>query len=371
MFTDDLTKLQNTIENSKDIIMSEEHTKMAFIIPFIQILGYDVFNPLEVIPEYTCDFGTKKGEKVDYCIMNGKQPYILIECKDCRNKLTQDNISQLFRYYSVSSAKIAILTNGIDYMLFTDSVETNKMDSDPFYKFNILSISSEDIHIIKMLAKENINDNSITSYSKIALFSSEVDSWINSEKNALSRDFINFLKKKINTYRLPNEEISRIVISKLFSENSILISNNKDKVSSDVIVDDKPKKTKTAKGTSGTFVFSDKSIKTAITGSKLVHISINGVASDISSALEVLTFTIDYCLDKLGYDSNTFIAKMMENDEVLFSSDYGDTLSTREYRGLYFRRSISASDIIKHCIIILEIMNVDLSKCYLSMTSRT
>lgn len=222
MFIDDLTKLQNNIENSKDIIMSEEHTKMAFIVPFIQILGYDVFNPLEVIPEYTCDFGTKKGEKVDYCIMNGKQPYILVECKDCRNKLTQDNISQLFRYYSVSSARIAILTNGIDYMLFTDSVETNKMDSDPFYRFNILSISSEDIHIIKMLAKENINDNSISSYSKIALFRSEVDNWINSEKNALSRDFINFIKKKINTYNLPNEEISRIVISKLFQEGTSL-----------------------------------------------------------------------------------------------------------------------------------------------------
>lgn len=36
MFIDDLTKLQNNIENSKDIIMSEEHTKMAFIVPLFR-----------------------------------------------------------------------------------------------------------------------------------------------------------------------------------------------------------------------------------------------------------------------------------------------------------------------------------------------
>ena len=367
MFIDGLTKLQNNIENSKDIIMSEEHTKMAFIVPFIQILGYDVFNPLEVIPEYTCDFGTKKGEKVDYCIMNGKQPYILVECKDCRNKLTQDNISQLFRYYSVSSARIAILTNGIDYMLFTDSIETNKMDSDPFYRFNILSISSEDIHIIKMLAKENINDNSISSYSKIALFRSEVDNWINSEKNALSRDFINFIKKKINTYSLPNEEISRIVISKLFQEDTSLDCNK----NTLTVENESHKRIRTAKGTSGTFTFNSEDIKTAVTGSKLTHISINGVDSDISSALDIITFTLDYCLDKLGYNSNSFVAKMMENNEILFSCTGNNDSTTREYRGIYFKRSLSASGIVKHCIKILVIMNIDLNKCSLSMISRT
>lgn len=166
---------------------------MAYIVPFIALLGYDVNSPFEVVPEYTCDFGVKKGEKVDYCIMNGTKPYILVECKDCRNTLTSDNISQLFRYFSVNSAKLAILTNGIEYMLFTDSAEPNKMDTEPFYKFNMLSLSDKDFEMINMLSKENCNNLQITAYSKLSLFKDEVDRWIKDEKNCISKGFINYI----------------------------------------------------------------------------------------------------------------------------------------------------------------------------------
>ena len=92
----------------------------------------------------------------------------------------------------------------------------------------------------------------------------------------------------------------------------------------------------------------------------MTHISINGVDSDISSALDIITFTLDYCLDKLGYNSNSFVAKMMENNETLFSCTGNNDSTTREYRGIYFKRSLSASGIVKHCIKILVIMNIDL-----------
>ena len=50
-------------------------------MPFIAALGYDVFNPLEVLPEMSCDIGKKKGEKIDYAIIANNEPVILIECK--------------------------------------------------------------------------------------------------------------------------------------------------------------------------------------------------------------------------------------------------------------------------------------------------
>ena len=53
------------------MLLTEEAAKTALVMPFIQALGYDVFNPSEVIPEYTADVGTKKGEKVDYAICHG------------------------------------------------------------------------------------------------------------------------------------------------------------------------------------------------------------------------------------------------------------------------------------------------------------
>ena len=62
-----LEQLYNRVESLKDQINTEEATKNAFIMPFLQILGYDVFNPTEVIPEYVADIGTKKGEKGRLC----------------------------------------------------------------------------------------------------------------------------------------------------------------------------------------------------------------------------------------------------------------------------------------------------------------
>ena len=78
---DRLKQISERITKTKEQVQNEEATKNAFILPFIQALGYDVFNPLEVTPEYTADIGIKKGEKVDYCIMIEGQPAILMECK--------------------------------------------------------------------------------------------------------------------------------------------------------------------------------------------------------------------------------------------------------------------------------------------------
>ncbi|MGL4805360.1 MAG: restriction endonuclease, partial [Bacteroidales bacterium] len=52
-FKDSLKMLSERVYKMKDNILTEEATKNALIMPFIQTLGYDVFNPLEVVPEYT------------------------------------------------------------------------------------------------------------------------------------------------------------------------------------------------------------------------------------------------------------------------------------------------------------------------------
>ncbi|SFN11189.1 hypothetical protein [Nitrosomonas communis] len=69
------------VSKVKDTIQTEEATKNALIMPFIQILGYNVFDPSEVTPELIADVGTKKGEKVDYAILMDSKPIILFECK--------------------------------------------------------------------------------------------------------------------------------------------------------------------------------------------------------------------------------------------------------------------------------------------------
>jgi hypothetical protein len=376
-FESDLSQLSAKIEANKGIIRSEEHTKMAFIVPFIGLLGYNVSDPNEVIPEYTCDFGTKKGEKVDYCIMNNKSPYILIECKDCRNTLTSENISQLYRYYSVSSAKLAILTNGIDYMLFTDSVEKNKMDSEPFHKFNLLSLSSEDINIIKMLLKDNLNVQSIYSYSKVALLKSEVEKWLDEERGSLSKNFIGFIKKTINTYDLPNDIIESTVRECLFGIKPTKQKSVEPKKQEKIKVEEKPsenkdEKTKVikkdAKGQTGIFSLNDESLLDIIAGSTLVFVEINNIVYDYTIAYQVLHAIIDYCMDVLHYDVDFICNCDKSLATEIFYKDKKDKY--REYHGIYFYSALSFDKIIKDSRQLCDFLNIDKSTFKLGLISK-
>lgn len=93
-FSDQISQLASRVEKLKPQLLTEEATKNALIMPFIQALGYDVFNPSEVIPEFTSDVGVKKGEKVDYAIVQDNRIVMLVECKGINDKLTNHD-SQL------------------------------------------------------------------------------------------------------------------------------------------------------------------------------------------------------------------------------------------------------------------------------------
>ncbi len=152
-FTDQVKQFAKRVETLKDTIQTEEATKTSIIMPFFAMLGYDVFNPLEFTPEFIADVGIKKGEKVDYAIMKNGEPVILIEAKATSQKLERHD-SQLFRYFSTTKSKFAILTNGIIYRFYTDIDEINKMDKEPFFEFNITKIKDSHINELKKFKKE-------------------------------------------------------------------------------------------------------------------------------------------------------------------------------------------------------------------------
>lgn len=150
---DQLRTLASRISATKDIIQTEEATKNAMIMPFIQILGYNVFDPTEVTPELIADVGTKKGEKVDYAILSDGKPIILFECKKSGGDLSINHAGQLFRYFHVTAARFGVLTNGLTYKFFTDLEQANKMDEKPFFEFNILDFKERDVDELKKFAK--------------------------------------------------------------------------------------------------------------------------------------------------------------------------------------------------------------------------
>ena len=149
-FVDQLKQFAKRVESMKDSLQTEEATKTALIMPFFSMLGYDVFNPQEFVPEFTADVGIKKGEKVDYAILKDGEPVILVECKSITENLDRHD-SQLFRYFGTTTAKFAILTNGQYYRFYTDLDNPNKMDEDPFLTINILDIRDNQVPELKKI----------------------------------------------------------------------------------------------------------------------------------------------------------------------------------------------------------------------------
>jgi hypothetical protein len=180
----------------QDKIQTEEATKNALIMPFIQTMGYDVFNPLEVVPEFIADIGIKKGEKVDYAIVKDDMPIILIECKHWSANLDPHD-SQLFRYFHTTSAKFGILTNGIMYRFYTDLVETNKMDDKPFFEFRIDDMKEAQIEKLKEFTKAHFNLENINNTASELKYMSELRTLIVKEISDPSEDFAKYFAKNI------------------------------------------------------------------------------------------------------------------------------------------------------------------------------
>jgi predicted type IV restriction endonuclease len=160
-FSNKIAALAQRVAKQKDSVETEEATKNAFIMPFISALGYDVFNPHEVVPEFIADVGVKKGEKVDYAIKLDGKVILLVECKPCRERLCPQHMSQLYRYFSVTEARFSVLTNGLVYWFFTDLEEPNKMDAKPFFEFDIMKYRPSHIDELKKFANENFDVPSI------------------------------------------------------------------------------------------------------------------------------------------------------------------------------------------------------------------
>lgn len=163
-FLESLNSLAVKVRQQAGSIATEEATKNAFVMPFIKnVLGYDVFDPQEVVPEFICDVGTKKGEKIDYAILKDGHIQMLIECKKIGEPLNVSHASQLFRYFHVTTARISILTNGRVYKFFTDLDAPNKMDEKPFLELDLLDIDEHSVPELNKLTKSTFDVESIIS----------------------------------------------------------------------------------------------------------------------------------------------------------------------------------------------------------------
>lgn len=192
-----LEQLHQRVDALKDQINTEEATKNAFVMPFIQILGYDIFNPTEVIPEFICDIGTKKGEKIDYFIKRDGEPVLIIECKHWKEKVDAHN-SQLHRYYHVSKSRFGVLTNGHQYNFYADLEKPNIMDEKPFFTLDLSNLKDSSLRILEKFTKNGYNVEEI-------LDSAEALKYIKAIRNEFEKEL-----------QEPSDEMVRLLVNRFF-----------------------------------------------------------------------------------------------------------------------------------------------------------
>lgn len=176
--------------------VTEEATKMGLILPMFSSLGYNVFDTDEFCPEYTADYGIKKGEKVDYAILKDGKPLILIECKAIGEKL--DNyLSQLYRYFSVSPAKFGILTNGLEYRFYTDLENVNQMDFTPFLSFTLDTITDRQISALEKFSKDNFDQTAILGDAEQMKYTNLITNYLAQQFTDMDDEYATFILKKV------------------------------------------------------------------------------------------------------------------------------------------------------------------------------
>ena len=217
---DSIRQIAKVYTERKDIIQTEEATKNALIMPFISALGYNVFDPSEVVPEFTADVGIKKGEKVDYAIIRDGKPIMLIEAKWSKEDLDVSKESQLMRYFNATPAKIGILTNGHEYRFYTDLDQDNIMDMMPFLQFSICDISEQIVRELKRFTKSAFKIEEIASTASELKYTGAMKSYLMEQLQEPSEDFVRHMAKKVFTGKLTEnaQEKFRIITKKAFTQ---------------------------------------------------------------------------------------------------------------------------------------------------------
>ena len=193
-----LNGIAEKVKTQKMAIATEEATKNAFVMPFISlVLGYDVFNPNEVVPEFVADVGIKKGEKIDYAIVHDDEIQILIECKKICEPLDISHASQLFRYFAATNARIAILTNGEVYQFYSDLEKPNKMDEKPFLVLNLSELDESVIPELSKLTKKDFNLDSILNAAEELKYIGELKRALAAQFKAPDDDWIKALACRV------------------------------------------------------------------------------------------------------------------------------------------------------------------------------
>lgn len=181
---------------------SEETTKQALILPLLDILGFSAFDPSKVVAEYKADFpGCKVGERVDYALFCQNRPVMFIEAKPFSEKL-DNHCPQLSRYFNaVQDVAVCAITNGQEWRFFTDLVNKNMMDTDPFLTINVLKMVDSCISQLYQFRHDQFQPDALRSLAEESIYLTAFTDVIIESLKAVDIDFVRYVAGKANVQK--------------------------------------------------------------------------------------------------------------------------------------------------------------------------
>ena len=204
-----IQEIANRASSQRQNIQTEEATKNALVLPLIQALGYDVFNPAEVVPEFTADYGLKSAEKVDYAIIVSGGLVMLFECKKVGDDLGSEKASQLARYFANTPARIGVLTDGVIYRFFSDLDHENIMDTSPFFEINLAQPDDRGIQALEYYTKNKFDLEQALAAASTLRYIAGMKSYPTEMLGQPSEDFVRLLTRQVFSGALSQPRMER------------------------------------------------------------------------------------------------------------------------------------------------------------------
>ncbi len=197
-----LSEIAKNIKSHRDAMgISEATTTQVSILPFIDALGYDTKNPIEVRFQHPI----LNWDAVDYAIVREGEPIVVLEAKKASENLSKKYWKQLFEYFNAEDVRFGILTNGIEYRFYTDLKKRNVMDEQPFLTIDMSNLDERLVAELDSFTKVNFNPQHILDGAqkrRIArLLAREIDK--------PSDDFVKHFAKQVHSGRLTGEDVQR------------------------------------------------------------------------------------------------------------------------------------------------------------------
>jgi len=202
-FADTLSEWADQALKQRADCTDEYKVRNGLVEPFIHnVLGFNVFNLKEVVPEHLCAFGPGKTDRVDYATFLDGKLVMIIECKGGVDAaLNKKHVAQLKQYYAACETKglVGVLTNGIQWQFFADPTTPCQMHTDPFLIFLADNLGkTEDIELLEKLTKPKFDPLAVNTVIKgrqiIEGMKAKLGEWLTTPPDYLvrlmGRDFV-------------------------------------------------------------------------------------------------------------------------------------------------------------------------------------